>query len=127
MKTKYFFIIFSVIYIIWNLFYLDKYPIIDLDDACMAEPAWSFVQNGHFSAPSFEGSYGLEKSDIYHGRLHMLSIAPFLKIFGLGPFQARIGSFLTGILVLLLVYLTAKRLFSKSVAVNIPRAYARGI
>ena len=118
MKTKYFFIIFSVIYVIWNLFYLDKYPIIDLDDACMVEPAWSFVQNGHFSAPTFEGSYGLEKSDIYHGRLHMLSIAPFLKIFGLGTFQARIGSFLTGILVLLLVYLTAKRLFSKSVALK---------
>jgi len=118
MKTKILLAFAAVLYIAWNLFFLDKYPIIDLDDACMAEPAWSFVNTGHFSAPSFEGSYGLEKSDIYHGRLYIASISPFFKLFGVGPFQARIGSFLTGLFVLFLTYLIAKKLFSNSVALK---------
>jgi len=107
-----------LIYCAWNLYYLDKYPLIDLDDACMAEPAWSFVKTGHFSAPSFEGSYGLEKSDIYHGRLYMLAIAPYFKLFGLGVYQSRIDSFITGLFILLLTYLIAKRMFSDSVALK---------
>ena len=105
-------------FISWHLFYLDKYPIVDLDDACMAEPAWSYVNTGHFSAPSFEGCYGLEKSDIYHGRLYMLAIAPYLKIFGNGVYQSRLDSFLTGLFVLLLTYLLAVKFFSKKVALN---------
>lgn len=116
MNIKKILVISLIIYSLWHLYYLDKYPIIDLDDVWMTEPAWQLLKTGKFSAPMFEGVYGLERSDIYHGRIFGVLQIPFLYFFGLGPYQARIGSLLSGFIVLVITFLLANRLFDKKVA-----------
>jgi len=117
MNIKKILIGFSIVYLIWHLYFLDKYPIIDLDDVWMTEPSWQLLKTGKFSAPMFEGIYNLEKSDIYHGRIFGFLQIPFLFLFGLGPYQARAASLFSGLLVLFLTFLLAKKLFDNQVAV----------
>lgn len=116
MKTKYIFAACAVIYLVWNLLYLDKYPLLDLDDVWMSDPSWQFVKHGNFSNPICEGFYGLEKNDIYHGRLYYLSQALVFWLFGLGPYQARVPSLIFAVLVVMLTYLVGKKLFDEKIA-----------
>jgi len=115
-NKKWIFIFLGIAYLLWHLFYLDKYPIIDLDDSWMAVPSWEFIHTGNFGSPMLEGIYGLEKSNIYHGRIHMFFQIPFFLGFGLGAYQARFPSFLTALVVLYLTYLLGKVFYSQSVA-----------
>ncbi|MCM8804975.1 MAG: glycosyltransferase family 39 protein [Candidatus Omnitrophica bacterium] len=115
MKTKKIFLIIVGLYILWHLFYLDKYPIIDMDDAWETEPSWTLLKTGKFAAPMFEGLLNLEKVDTYRGRLFAIAQIPFL-IFGLTPYNARFVSLFFGFMVLILTYSIGKKLFNENIA-----------
>jgi len=116
MKTiRILFFIFTVIYVIINLVYLDKYPLIWADDAFLTEVSYNFLKTGNFGSILCTG-YGLEKSHVVYGRIYLLAVAGSYYLFGVGPFQARIVSFLCGLVVLFLTYSIAKRLFNEKVA-----------
>jgi len=103
-------------YLLWHFVFLDKFLMVNLDDGCMMEPAWQFLTKGSFSAPQFEGIYGLEKIDIYHGRLHMFFQLPFLKLFGPGPNQVRIVSLVSSFLVLMITFLIGNKIYGVTTA-----------
>ncbi|MCS7232108.1 MAG: glycosyltransferase family 39 protein, partial [Elusimicrobiota bacterium] len=103
------------IYILWHLYYLDKYPLPDMDDAWLTEPVWRLFKGKGYSSEMFKGVYGLEKSDVYHGRLYSIFHFPIL-IGGLSLYLARLSSLLSGFLLLFLTYLLAKELFNKQKA-----------
>ena len=116
MKTiRILFLIFAVIYVVINLIYLDKYPLVWADDVFLTEVSYNFLKTGSFGSILCTG-YGLEKSHIIYGRIYLLAVAVFFYLFGVGPFQARIVSFLCGLIVLYLTYLISKRLFNEKIA-----------
>lgn len=104
-------LILFLFYVTIHLLTLCKLPSIWRDDAWMSDPSWNFLKNGNFGSSLFEGFYGLEKSNTYHGRIHLISLALVFKLFGYGPYQARIVSFLSGLLATFFIYLIGKKLF----------------
>ncbi|MEW6040055.1 MAG: glycosyltransferase family 39 protein [Elusimicrobiota bacterium] len=115
-------IIFSVIAIIYiaiNLFYLDKYPLVWADDVLNnAESAWSLIRKGNFGSDMAVLAEGrLDKTNIVWGRIFIGINALFIYIFGLGPFQARILPFISGLLTLFFLFLVTRRLYDNKTAV----------
>lgn len=120
-KERYKFIVIGLLvlfYITINLLTLCKFPSVWRDDAWMGDPAWHFLKYGNFGSSLFEGFYGLDKTDTYHGRIHLISLAIAFKFLGCGPYQARIVSFLSGLLAGLFVYQIGKKLFNNEVGLT---------
>lgn len=112
-----------LLYVTIHLIYLDKYPLIWCDDVLNnAEIAWSFLKSGNFGSQlvaneSLSQLSHLEKTNIIWGRIFILANAFFIYVFGLGPFQIRLFSFICGFITLFLLYLVTKRLFNRVVAI----------
>lgn len=107
----------------WLLFaavhfvYLDKYPVVWVDDAMCSEPAWNAVLQGKFNTYTHPEGFGLEDHMALVGRIpHYLNGIAF-ALFGTGPFQARIVMLLTGLVSIWALYLLAIQLFNRKVAV----------
>jgi len=116
-KYKYLVIIvFSIIYIIWNLIYLDKYPLINYEDGMYSEAAWTYAKTGRFANPSCKGFAKVEESHIVYGRLFLFPNALVFRLFGVGIFQARIMSFIFSIISLFIIYKLVAELYNKGVA-----------
>lgn len=102
----------------FHLFTLKNIPQVWMDEPWYTENAWTFVKEGHFGNKMFSVLFGLEKSNIAHGRLYLLVEALSFKIFGKpGPFQARLPQFIFGLLSLYVLYRLIKHLFDKKTAV----------
>lgn len=102
-------------YIAINLLTLCKFPSIWRDDAYFSDPAWQFLKKGSFYSGLFE-SY---ENNIWYGRIHLISLSLIFNFFGCGPYQARIVSFISGLLASLFVYLIGKKMFdSKTGAIG---------
>ncbi|OGS27320.1 MAG: hypothetical protein A2297_07385 [Elusimicrobia bacterium RIFOXYB2_FULL_48_7] len=114
---KYALIFYFVIYTAVNLFYLDKYPLIWWDDAHSTELSWSLIQYGDFSSRLCNPYFGFEKLHAVYGRFYTIANAAVIYILGLGPFQARLFPFLTGLLLLFLVFKVTKHYFDENTGV----------
>jgi len=117
MKTiRTLFIGFLVCYIGINLFYLDKYPLIWWDDVHSTELSWSLIKYGDFSSRLCNPDFGFEKTHVVYGRLYSTANAVSIKLLGLGPFQARLFPFISGLLLLFFVFKISKRILSEKTA-----------
>ncbi len=105
-----------LILIVFNLLTLKNIPQVWMDEPWYKENAWTFVQEGHFGNKMFSGLYGLEKNNVAYGRLYLLAEAASFKLFGLGPFQARLPQFIFGLLSLLVLCKLVELLFDRKIA-----------
>ena len=99
-------------YVAIGLFTLARMPIVWLDEPLYTQPAWSFVTNGSFGMTMFPGLHGLDQTNVVFGRIYLGYIAVSFKLLGLGPFQARLPSFVAGLVVIYLTYLLGRRLWN---------------
>lgn len=99
-------------YVAIGLFTLARMPIVWLDEPLYTQPAWSLVTRGSLGMPMFPGLHGLDQDNVVFGRIYLGAIAVSFKLLGLGPFQARLPSFLAGLAVIYLTYLLGRRLWN---------------
>src|SRR3990172_8003814 len=99
-------------YIAIGLISLARVPIVWLDEPLYTQPAWSLVTNGSLGMPMFSGLHGFDQDNVIFGRIHLGAVAASFKLLGLGPFQARLPSFLAGLAVIYLTYLLGRRLWN---------------
>lgn len=101
-----------IIYTAIQLFFLTKYPIITSDEIVYTEPSWNFLHTGRFASylyPNLGGDYELS-SVIQHGTIPLFCHAFFFKLLGLNPWSLRMTPFLSGLLLLVLIYKICERL-----------------
>lgn len=109
---------FLVMWFAVNLLTLSWYPSLTIspDEAWMADVGLGFLKSGLVKTTMFPGTslnevgYGILSFPIYAG-----SLAISFKIFGITPFSARLVSLAGGLLMLISVYLIARRLWSEKV------------
>ena len=99
-------------YIAIGLISLARVPIVWLDEPLYTQPAWSLVTNGSLGMPMFSGLHGFDQDNVIFGRIHLGAVAASFKLLGLGPFQARLPSFLAALAVIYLTYLLGRRLWN---------------
>ena len=104
--------ILAVAYVAVGLITLARVPIVWLDEPLYTQPAWSLVTNGTLGMPMFPGLHGLDQDNVTFGRISLAAAAASFKAFGLGPFQARLPSFLAGLAVIYVTYLLGRRLWN---------------
>lgn len=114
---RFFLFIIIILYIIFHITFLDKYPLIWVDDGIYIEPAWWYLKYGRFASEQFSGFIKLEITNAIWGRLYLLSKSISFLIFDLGPFQGRIPSLFFAFLSLGLFYLLFCTLYNKKVAI----------
>lgn len=95
-----------------HLLTLGRMPIVGLDEPQYTEPAWSLASGGHLGTPMFAGLHELEYDNVLFGRIYVGAEALSFKLFGLGPFQARLPEFLAGLVVIVLTYQIGRRLWN---------------
>lgn len=81
------------------------------DEPWQASTGWKIATEGVFGADMFTGYHGMERR--YYGYLpaHPLLLAAIFRVMGLGLFQARFEPVVLGLLVLVLTYTLAQRVF----------------
>lgn len=99
-------------YVAIGLFTLARMPIVWLDEPLYTQPAWSLVTRGSLGMPMFSGLHGFDQDNVVFGRIHLGAAAASFKLLGLGPFQARLPSFLAGLAVIYLTYLLGRSLWN---------------
>lgn len=98
-------------YVVVGLFTLARVPIVGLDEPMYTQPAWSLATRGSFGMSMFPGLHGLDRDNVVFGRIYEGAVAVSFKLLGLGPWQARLPSFMAGLAVLGLTYLLGRRLW----------------
>src|SRR5262249_36702577 len=91
---------------------LGRSPRVYEDEAWVAAPGYSFVTTGVFGTELDRGFYGTDRHLYGFMPLFPIAVGAWLKLFGIGLFQARLVALLTGIGVLFLTHLVACRLLS---------------
>jgi 4-amino-4-deoxy-L-arabinose transferase-like glycosyltransferase len=99
-------------YVLAGLLTLARVPLVWQDEPWYTQPAWSFATNGTFAEPMFPGLHGLDISNVAYGRIYEVSVATAFTLFGVGPLQARLISFLAGLVVIGFTYLIGRRLWN---------------
>lgn len=103
----------TVIYILVCFFYIEKHPLFSWDETFWMEPSCRFLTERSFSSPSsFPPDLGFETTNVAYGRIFLFINAIIFYLLGIGIWQMRLLSFISGIMVLLLTYLIAIKLFS---------------
>lgn len=113
LKSKILIILICLLAFLLRIYLLDKIPnSISADEAAFGYNAYSILKTGRdefgVKYPLFFRSFDDYKNPVY-GYL----LIPFIKIFGLTEYAIRIPSVISGILVVLLLFLLTKRLTDK--------------
>src|SRR5712691_3312202 len=108
--------LYLLLFAVLNLYLLDQQPTVNVDEPWYSDAAFNFTRTGHFTPTMFRGMhYNLEGK--YHWSLRELLLAVVFKIFGFGVYQARFLSFLSGLIVLSLLFLLGKQLYNSQVGI----------
>ncbi|MBA7495004.1 hypothetical protein ES702_05583 [subsurface metagenome] len=100
-----------------HLYCLDKAPNpVHLDEPWLSDAALQFLKNGRFGFSIFGDLYGLDK-DVGFGNIHLFAEAMMFKLFGFGLYQARLVSFLSGLLLIWFTYLLGKKLYDRKTGI----------
>jgi len=96
-----------------HLYSLDKAPNpVQVDEPWLSDAALQFLKNGRFGFSIFGDLFGLDK-DVGLGNIHLFAEAIIFKLFGFGLYQARLVSFLSGLLLIWFTYLLGKKLYDR--------------
>jgi 4-amino-4-deoxy-L-arabinose transferase-like glycosyltransferase len=110
-----------------RVLFLDRFPIgLNADEAAIGYNAYSLIQTGHdehgMSWPLVFRSF-----DDYKPPLYFYLVLPFVYLFGLNEWSVRLPSALLGTATVYLVYLLAKKLFTKNELPSYISALAVGL
>lgn len=108
--SRVFILVVSIVVFFRNI---DRFPLSNWDEAWYAEITRNMASGEYsFLVPFWNGEYYFDKPPLYF----WLSL-PFFRIFGPGEWQTRIISALASVLATFLVYLIAKRMFTRRIAI----------
>ena len=99
-------------WVVVGLITLARTPLVWLDEGLYTQPAWSFASSGTFGMPMFADLHGYDQTNVAFGRIYQTGVAIAFKLFGLGPFQARLLSLAAGLAVILLTFLLGRALWN---------------
>jgi 4-amino-4-deoxy-L-arabinose transferase-like glycosyltransferase len=99
-----------------NLGTLGRGPLINCDEPFFSEPAWAMSQGHPPAHAMFPGQFGLDKSDVAHGRLFFTSVATSFAIGGRSLLAARLPIFLMSIALLVALYFLVRQLYDDNTA-----------
>ena len=106
-----------VVFFLMHLYSLDKAPnAVFFDEPWLSDAALQFLKNGRFGYSVFGDLYGLDK-DVGWGNIHLFAEAMMFKLFGFGLYQARLVSFLSGLLLIWFIYLLGKKLYDRKTGI----------
>jgi 4-amino-4-deoxy-L-arabinose transferase-like glycosyltransferase len=103
-----------VVLLLWyglaTLPYLADYPIVESAQVGIAAPAYKLAEQGVYGNDLYRGFYNTENYNYEYMPLYPLFVALAYKIFGLGVWQGRLVSVISGLFVLLLTLQLGRRL-----------------
>jgi len=109
--------VYGAVFFLMHLYCLDKAPNpVHLDEPWLSDAALQFLKNGRFGFSIFGDLYGLDK-DVGFGNIHLFAEAMMFKLFGFGLYQARLVSFLSGLLLIWFTYLLGKKLYDRKTGI----------
>lgn len=109
--------VYGAVFFLMHLYCLDKAPNpVYLDEPWLSDAALQFLKNGRFGFSIFGDLYGLDK-DVGFGNIHLFAEAMMFKLFGFGLYQARLVSFLSGLLLIWFTYLLGKKLYDRKTGI----------
>jgi len=105
--------VYGAVFFSMHLYSLDKAPnAVFIDEPWLSDAALQFLKNGRFGFSIFGDLYGLDKN-VGFGNIHLFAEAMMFKLFGFGLYQARLVSFLSGLLLIWFTYLLGKKLYDR--------------
>jgi len=109
--------VYGVVFFLMHLYSLDKAPnAVFIDEPWLSDAALQFLKNGRFGFSIFGDLFGLDK-DVGFGNIHLFAEAMMFKLFGFGLYQARLVSFLSGLLLIWFTYLLGKKLYDRKTGI----------
>ena len=105
--------VYGVVFFLMHLYSLDMAPNpVQMDEPWLSDAALQFLKNGRFGFSIFGDLFSLDK-DVGYGNIHLFAEAMMFKLFGFGLYQARLVSFLSGLLLIWFTYLLGKKLYDR--------------
>lgn len=109
--------VYGVAFFLMHLYSLDKAPNpVQMDEPWLSDAALQFLKNGRFGFSVFGDLFGLDK-DVGFGNIFLFAEAMMFKVFGFGLYQARLVSFLSGLLLIWFTYLLGKKLYDRRIGI----------
>lgn len=109
--------VYGVVFLLMHLYSLDKAPNpVQIDEPWLSDAALQFLKNGRFGFSIFGDLFDLDK-DVGYGNIHLFAEAMTFKLFGFGLYQARLVSFLSGLLLIWFTYLLGKKLYGRKTGI----------
>ena len=109
-------IFFVAIYLLLTIPFLSTSPLIWADEGLLSEISWHLVKDGVFAQPLWAGYLGFEHFSVHPNYLYFLFLAFSFKILGVGIFQARLVSVLSGLFLMIFFYLFVEKMWRKKEA-----------
>lgn len=110
-------VILLLAYLAFTLPYLNNYPQSDWAAMGIAAPAYNLANEGIYGNPLFEGWHKNERYNYEYMPLYPILVAGSFKLFGLGLWQGRLVSVISGLLTLVLVFWLGKLLKGKELGI----------
>jgi 4-amino-4-deoxy-L-arabinose transferase-like glycosyltransferase len=104
-----------LLYLTISLRHLAIVPRVYEDEPWQASTGWKLATQGVFGSNMFAGFYGMDQRYYGYMPIHPLLLAVIFRVAGVGLLQARVEPVLLGLLVLVLTYALARRLFDERV------------
>ena len=102
-------------YAVATLPYLGDFPLVDWAQPMIAAPAYKLATQGIYGSDMFTGFYRSEMRNYDHMPLYPLLLSLSFKMQGLGVWQARLVSVLSGLAAVLLTFCLGRQLYDATV------------
>ncbi len=102
-------------YALATLPYLGDFPLVDWAQPMIAAPAYKLATQGIYGSDMFTGFYRSELRNYDHMPMYPLLVSLSFKVQGLGVWQARLVSVLSGLAAVLLTFYLGRQLYDTSV------------
>jgi len=110
--------LFLGVWFLVNLATLTKYPQAEWDEGWYSSIAYNFTLKGAFGAPSAGDWYGAKDNVVPPGRLYLIGLGILFRVLGVGLYQARLFSWLGGVVAVVMIYRLGCRLFDRRTALG---------
>ena len=105
------------VYILFGLATIKVYPRVWVDEAWYTQPAWSFVDQGSFTLPMFDGLAGVDRDNVVMGRVYLLLMAGAYWLSDVNVTAVRLVSFMAGLVAIAAVCAVGHEVWNRRVGV----------
>jgi 4-amino-4-deoxy-L-arabinose transferase-like glycosyltransferase len=103
-------------YVLLTIPFLSVSPPTWFDEGLLSEVAWHLVEEGKFAQPLWSGYLDYETFSTHPNYLYYFFLAISFKLFGLGVFQARLVSVISGFFLITFLHYFVRRVWSNRMA-----------